>query len=120
MGIENFFLPHHYLASELNALQGTMQKRIAFWRERRASDKARIDELEADLARVALLARSLAEVCLDKGVLTKDELRIKLLEVDMADGARDKGLDPKVALPGESKLAELRPITPPPPRRRRR
>jgi hypothetical protein len=69
-------------------------------------------ELEDDLGRVALLARALAEVCLQKGLMTREELGRMIEQVDMADGSLDGKLDPKVTLPGESKLAELEPLDP--------
>jgi len=83
-----------------------------------SAERAR--ELEHDLGRVALLARALAEVCLQKGLLTKAELGAMLLEVDIADGVGDGSLDPRVVMPGESKLADLEPQRAPPVRVRRR
>ena len=71
-------------------------------------------ELEDDLGRVALLARSLAEVCIKKGVLTREELGQMLVEIDMADGIRDGKLDARAALPGQQKQADLQPLTPSP------
>jgi hypothetical protein len=69
----------------------------------------RAHELEDDLARVALLTRSLAELCLKTGLITRAELGAMLVEVDLADGASDGGLDPSVVMPGEQKHAELEP-----------
>lgn len=80
----------------------------------------RARELEYDLGRVALLARALAEVCLKKGLLSQAELGAMLLEVDIADGAGDGSLDPRVVMPGESKLADLEPYRPPPQRVRKK
>ena len=77
-----------------------------------ATERAR--QLEDDLARVALLTRSLAELCLKKGLFTRAELRAMLLAVDFADGTQDGGLEPSVLMPGEQKLADLEPY----PRRR--
>ena len=73
-------------------------------RMRRAD--ARVLQLEEDLARVALLSRSLAELCLSKGVITKRELAEQLVATDIVDGALDFGLDPALALPGEERLRD--------------
>ena len=92
----------------------TVDERMEAIREgrRRAAKSAgdRTRALEDDLARVALLARSLAELCLEKGLLTEAELGRKIVEVDLADGVGDGRLDPAVALPGEQKLAKLEPL----------
>lgn len=66
---------------------------------------ARVMQLEEDLARVALLSRSLAELCLSKGLMNKRELAEQLVATDVVDGALDFGLDPALTLPGEEKLA---------------
>lgn len=66
--------------------------------------QARVLQLEEDLARVALLSRSLAELCLSKGVITKQELAEQLVATDLVDGALDFGLDPSLTLPGEERL----------------
>lgn len=67
--------------------------------------QARVMQLEEDLARVALLSRSLAELCLSKGLMNKRELAEQLVATDVVDGALDFGLDPALTLPGEEKLA---------------
>ena len=67
-------------------------------------------QLDASIGRVALLARATAELCIAKGLFTEAELRQRLSEVDMADGAEDGRLDADVVMPGESKLADLEPL----------
>ena len=67
-------------------------------------------QLDASIGRIALLARATAELCMAKGIFTEAELRQRLTEVDMADGAEDGRLDPDVVMPGETKLADLKPI----------
>jgi hypothetical protein len=69
--------------------------------------------LEADLGRVALLARALAELCLEKGLVSREELVRLLLSADMADGKRDGTLQGKVVMPGESKAADPDPAETP-------
>jgi hypothetical protein len=83
-----------------------------------------VQDLERDLGRVALVARSLAELCIRKGVFSAEEFEAQFRESDLADGVSDGRLDPKVVKPGEQKLADLKPIprepTPAPPKKRRR
>lgn len=84
------------------------EKLAAMRRMRMQSAKTsagRIQSLEDDLGRVALLARALAEVCMRKGLLTEAELHAIIDEVDLADGVSDGKLAPDVVLPGESKQA---------------
>jgi hypothetical protein len=38
-------------------------------------------------------------------MFTRDELKSELFAVDMDDGVGDRSLDPKVVMPGETKLA---------------
>ena len=60
----------------------------------------RVAELEAELARVSLLTFALADVCLAKGLLTQAELKERLGQLDLSDGATDGRLAPGHALPG--------------------
>jgi hypothetical protein len=104
-----FFLNDFYTALELEELDERMSSLLRANREIRTSSRARIEALEDGLGRVALLARSLAELCLEKGLVTRDELAERLRGVDLADGTEDRRLHPKVALPGESRPAEPAP-----------
>jgi hypothetical protein len=55
--------------------------------------KARVDQLEDDLGRVALLTRALMDACLKKGVLSQVEIAEMMTQADMSDGVRDGKLD---------------------------
>ncbi len=60
----------------------------------------RVEELEEDLARMGLLTLALARLCVDKGVVTSDELKARMREIDLADGVEDgkaprDGADPR-------------------------
>jgi hypothetical protein len=68
-----------------------------------------LQSIDDDLRRVALVVRGVTELCVAKGIFTREELEAALLEVDLADGVGDARLDPKVCKPGETKLAELEP-----------
>ena len=72
--------------------------------------RARVLQLEEDVARVALLSRAVAELCLKKGLFTKRELAEQLVATDIADGALDFGLDPAFTLPGEERLRDPLPV----------
>jgi hypothetical protein len=71
--------------------------------------QARVLQLEEDVARVALLSRAVAELCLKKGLFTKRELAEQLVATDIVDGALDFGLDPALTLPGEERTLGKRP-----------
>ena len=53
----------------------------------------RIQQLEDDLGRVALLTRALMDAILKKGVLTQVEVAEMMTKADMSDGERDGKLD---------------------------
>jgi len=114
MGWERYFLHDFFTATELNELEERLASSHRVARERHTSARARIEALEKDLGRIALVTRSLADLCISKGLLTKNELVQLMLEVDLADGVRDQRLSADVVLPGESKPA------PPPPEPRAR
>ncbi|NOT29833.1 MAG: hypothetical protein HOP15_05215 [Planctomycetes bacterium] len=106
MGIGRFFLHDFFTAAELNLLEDQLTRRNAQDSKRHKSAKARVEALESDLERVALLTRALADLCLSKGLLTRDELIGQIQEADLADGKRDERLQAKVVMPGESKPAD--------------
>jgi hypothetical protein len=58
------------------------------------------------LARVTLVARTLADLCIAKGLITSEEFARQLVKTDFADGA----LESKLAEPGERRLAQLEPL----------
>lgn len=60
----------------------------------------RVEELEDDLARVGLLTMALAKLCVEKGVLTADELNARMSEIDLADGVEDGKAPPDALEPG--------------------
>jgi hypothetical protein len=78
--------------NELNQRAARMAEAMNFTRNRL---KARIERLEGDLGRVALLARALADACVRKGLFTPDELASMVREVDASDGVSDGRLDPE-------------------------
>jgi hypothetical protein len=49
----------------------------------------RVEQLEEDLARMGLVSFALAKLCVDKGVVTREELEARMLEIDLSDGVED-------------------------------
>lgn len=93
-----------------SALLGRINAQRRSGSRRRVELGARVDELELDLMRVTLVARTLADLCIAKGLVTDDEFVAQLRETDFADGVADDGLDPKLARPGQRRLAQLEPV----------
>lgn len=62
----------------------------------------RVERLEDDLARMGLLTLALAKLCVDKGVVTSDELKAQMSAIDLADGVEDGRAHEDEAGPGGS------------------
>ena len=73
-------------------------------RRANATQTQRLREMEAELGRVSLLAFALAELCLDKGVVSIEELDSRLKDLDATDGNADGRLAPGRRLPGETSV----------------
>ncbi|HTF87616.1 MAG TPA: hypothetical protein VK843_04345 [Planctomycetota bacterium] len=110
MGLTRYLFNDWFTAIELDQVEQRLdiQRQHRLLTERDVSAQAaRIDELERNLGRVAVLSRALAEACLQAGVLELEALKAKILEADLADGVEDGKLDPRVVMPGEQRLASL-------------
>jgi hypothetical protein len=105
----------------VTATQRQLEKGLAAAARDRIRDKAqlatRVEQLERDLGSVSLVARTLADLCLRKGVFSAEEFEAQFREADLADGVGDGRLDPKVVKPGEQQFAQLTPITDKTPRK---
>jgi hypothetical protein len=62
--------------------------------------QTRIDELRKDVARLALLARSLADLCLEKGVMTSAQLAEHMRTLEVESKHIGGGLDARKAVEG--------------------
>ena len=102
MGISRWLFNDWYTAHELDELERRQDLVQKSARESRQELRDQIRDARSDMAALALLTRSLAELCLARGVLTRDELKQRMLELDIIDGRADGGLDPKLAVPGSS------------------
>lgn len=77
-----------------------LRRRVVADRHRRASIRSRKSQeerlalLEGDIARLALMATTLAEAVVRKGLMTREEVRELAGEIDALDGSIDGKLDP--------------------------
>lgn len=70
----------------------------------------RVDQLEGDLGRALLLLQALAETCVAKGILSRQEIAEMAKTIDVSDGIADGKLDPQTMRPAPSPAAE--PVSP--------
>ena len=73
-------------------------KAISESRSRRIkSQKSRMEDLESDLGHVILLVNALAEACVKKGVISREDITQMIHELDLSDGVADGKYTPKKA-----------------------
>ena len=92
----------HYGMSQGQVRELIERKAFSKWKrgkDWRIAQKDRIESLEKGLGVVTLLAQSLAEACIRKGVLKPNEIAAVVDELDLADGVRDGMLDPAAVRP---------------------
>lgn len=109
MGIARYLFNDWFTAQELDVVDVKFATQERQRRRDRRQTEARIRQLELNLARVALLARALAETCVEEGRIPLEALKAKIAACDLFDGVEDGGLDPAVALPGEVAMEEVDP-----------
>ena len=97
------FLFKDWRTRELERIDGQMRRKIFTDNRLRIAMRDRVKELEEDLGRVALLTRALVDVCLAKGLLTRDEIAAMIAKADLADGTADGKLDPKKLRPDQDR-----------------
>lgn len=99
--ISKYFGNRHAESSRLMDLkvEGILKRA----RQRRQTTEARVMELEDDLARTLLLVQSLAEVCIAKGLLSRDDIAEMARQVDLSDGVEDGKLDPQTIRPEDAR-----------------
>lgn len=89
MGLSRWLFNDWFTAHELDKLDERLESRDRLAEE--LDDE--LAALRADVERLALLTKSLAELCLERGVLTRDQLRERMFELDLSDGRQDGRLD---------------------------
>lgn len=78
MGIGSLWFHEMFTKPELEKLTSKLE-----WQQQRDEQQdARIDDLRADLERMSLLAKTLAELCIERGVLTREQLHDRMLAHD--------------------------------------
>ena len=83
-----------FTAKELNRIDANAERRRRLASTERIGIRQRFTDTEDDVGRLALLVHALAEACVRKGVLTREEIAAMVAEVDLLDGAKDGKLDP--------------------------
>ncbi len=81
-----------WTAEELDRLEAKFSKR-----------HAKLVGVPRQVAVVALVTRSLGELLIEKGIITKEELIAQIERVDHEDGSDDGTLDPELVVPGSKK-----------------
>ena len=88
------FLISKYFSTRHSEMLDSKQKRFrAGSLGSRIHTEDRVNQLEDDLGRALLLLQALAETCIVKGVLTREELATMAEQVDLSDGVADGKLD---------------------------
>jgi hypothetical protein len=81
----------------------TIDQKLKRFRERTNDPRIelvdRVNQLEDDLGRMLLLIQALAESCIEKGVLSREEIAQMAENVDLVDGVADGKLDPQIIRP---------------------
>ena len=99
MSLFDFFFPEQAQAAHLRSIasrQRIADRRSSRTKRSQAELESRIESLEGDLGYVTLLLGSLLGQLDEKGVLTRDELKSTIAELDELDGVADGKLDVNV------------------------
>ena len=95
MGLFDF-----YLWGRLEDIDRKSQHARARSLQRTFETRKHVERTAVDVARVALVTRTLGELCLEKGLFTAAEFRAKFEQIDSSDGTSDEALDPGAVRPG--------------------
>jgi len=101
----------HALGPQLAALRELEQRTrelALVSAHRRTQSARRLEEVERDLARVALVVRAIADLAIARGLFTNVQLRAQFDAADFADGVFDAALDPKLVAPQSGRVAAAR------------
>jgi hypothetical protein len=109
MSWTRYLLHDFWTAREFNRIDD--QRRSGRRAERRAARRhtaevraleARVEELEGDLAEAALLLRTLSDLCVQKGLVSAEEVMARAEYLDGLDGVVDGRLGEPVDGSGEA------------------
>ena len=95
MSLFDFIFKEQVTPRRIRKIEADLLHKSRADRNSRIRANERIEALEEDLGRAALVLRALMEACVKKGVVTPDELLLLMKQADLADGAADGKLDPK-------------------------
>ncbi len=90
MGLARWMFNDWFTAHELDQLDSKLESQT----HRDERQDQRIEALRADLERTSLLAKALADLCIERGVLTREQLHDKLLALERDAGARARRTNP--------------------------
>ena len=93
MGLYEFFFPHQAQSDmlwELARFQKLTARRLG---AQRVELSARVAELEQDLGYVTLVLGSILRKLDEKGVVTRDDVKGEIAQLDELDGVKDGKLD---------------------------
>ncbi|MEM7231343.1 MAG: hypothetical protein AAF517_04180 [Planctomycetota bacterium] len=93
MSLFDFFFPQQAAAQHLRSLATQKNVESTRHRSRQRQITARVDSLEDDLGYVTLLLGSIIDRLDDKGVVTREDLREVISNLDDIDGVKDGRLD---------------------------
>lgn len=96
MSLFDFFFPEQAQASHLRRLAQNTSRKSAMEnsaRRRTLQLETRVEELEASLGFTTLVLGALVQALDQKGVVTRDDLRTVMHEVDSIDGVTDGKID---------------------------
>jgi len=93
MSLFDFFFPEQAQASHLRSMADAQRSSARRATRKATENDARIADLEQDVGYLALVLGALVQKVDEKGVLTRDELRATLSELDGIDGVKDGKLD---------------------------
>lgn len=93
MSLYDFFFPQQAAANYLRSMAKSKRFREARESRAQASLDKKIESLEADVGYLALVLGALLEKADEKGVLSRDEVRAAIAELDDIDGVEDGRLD---------------------------
>lgn len=96
MSWSRYFLSDYLTRREFKQVDRQLRSQRRIQMSARRELRERIQDLEDENGRLALMVRALTEACIRKGVFSRDELQQIATEVDLWDGADDDryGLPP--------------------------
>ena len=93
MGLYEFFFPHQAQAEQLGEIARTQQLLLRRTAAQRPDLANRVSDLEHDLGYVTLVLGSILRKLDAKGVVTRDDVKQEISQLDGLDGVKDGRLD---------------------------